>query len=121
MAVERRQLGGPELILSGFPTECADRIREVIFSGMKTFHTLSHSNSNNSWFNHACYTAVYDEEEAYRRHQSLYTIQSRNLYVSALNCGKSILCLANLSFESSAMTLPNLSTLAHLESFWHLA
>lgn len=67
-------------------TKCAELIMEVI-SGMEACnpHLFSRSNSNNSWFNHTCSTAIYNKKKAFRRYQRLQTVEFSALYISSLN------------------------------------
>ncbi|KAK3884497.1 hypothetical protein Pcinc_011235 [Petrolisthes cinctipes] len=103
------------------PSECAARITEVILSGMEAYipYSFPLTNSRNSWFNHACSTAVHNKEEAFRRYRRLQTDESRALYISARNRAKSVLRLAKKSFiRAKCNDLSNSST---SRSFWHLA
>ena len=99
----------------------AERITEVIFSGMEAYipFSFSQSNAKKSWFTHACSTAVNNKEEAYKRYRRLQTDESRQLYVSARNQSKSILRLAKNSFINSKCNA--LSGSYSSQAFWHLA
>ncbi len=54
-------------IQNGDPSECAQRITEVIVSGMRAYvpHTFSTPHAKKPWFNHACSHAIKDREVAY--------------------------------------------------------
>jgi hypothetical protein len=103
------------------PSECAERISEVITSGMEAYipFTFPHSNSKKSWFNQACSTAVHNREEAFKRYRRLQTPESHTLYISARNRAKSVLRLSKKSFIRAKCN--DLSGSSTSRSFWHLA
>ena len=103
------------------PSVCAQRITEVIVSGMEAYipHTFSPTHARKPWFNHACSRAVKDREAAYRRYLSLRTNDSHSLYISARNRAKSILRLTKNSFINRKCQ--NLLSSNSSKNFWHLA
>ena len=82
------------------PSVCAQRITEVIVSGMEAYipRSFSTPHAKKPWFNHACSRAVNDREVAHKRYQSLQTNVNYELYISARNRAKSILRLTKNSF-----------------------
>ena len=67
------------------PSLCAERITEVIVSGMEAYipHSFSKPKSSKPWFNAACSRAVRDKEAACKRFRKHSSPQNHNLYVSA--------------------------------------
>ena len=99
----------------------AERITEVILSGMEAFipSSFSQPTTKKTWFTHACSIAVRNKEEAYKRYKRLQTNESRLLYVSARNRCKSVLRLAKNHFiHTKCNELANSSSSS---SFWNLA
>ncbi len=79
---------------------CAQRITEVIVSGMEAYipRTFSTPHAKKPWFNYACSRAVQDREAAHKRYQSLLTTANYDLYIFARNRAKSILRLTKNYF-----------------------
>ncbi|MCP4340929.1 MAG: hypothetical protein GY799_19080, partial [Desulfobulbaceae bacterium] len=103
------------------PSACAERITEVIVSGMEAYipHSFPLTNKKKPWFNYTCSNAVRNKERACRRYQRLRTPESHALYVSARNRSKSILRQSKNSFIlSKTESLANSNS---SRSFWHLA
>ena len=103
------------------PSTCAERISEVIVSGMEAYipHTFSTPNAKKPWFNHACSRAIKDRNVAHQRYQRLPTPENHTLYISARNHAKSILRLTKDTFIQRKCT--NLSNSTSPKDFWHLA
>ena len=103
------------------PSVCAQRITEVIVSGMEAYipHTFSTPHAKKPWFNHACSCAIKDREAAHKRYLSLRTPANHDLYISARNHAKSVLRLAKNSFINRQCQ--NLASSNSSRSFWHLA
>ena len=82
------------------PSLCAERITELIVSGMVAYipHSFSQPKPSKPWFNTACSRAIYDKEVALKRYLSLPAPESHALYISARNHAKSVLQLAKNSF-----------------------
>ena len=74
------------------PSVCAERITEVIESGMEAYipHSFSRPKSSKPWFNTACSRAIHDREVAHKRYLSLPSPESHALYISARNHAKSV-------------------------------
>ena len=103
------------------PSVCAQRITEVIVSGMEAYipRSFSTPHAKKPWFNHACSRAVNDREVAHKRYQSLQTNANYELYISARNRAKSILRLTKNSFINRKCQ--NLAFSNSSRDFWHLA
>ena len=103
------------------PSLCAERITEVIISGMEAFipHSFSNPKARKPWFNSACSHAIHDREKAYKRYRSHPTPENHTLYKSAQNHAKSVLQLAKNSFLHRKCQ--NLSQSNSPRDFWHLA
>ena len=82
------------------PSLCAERITEVIVSGMEAYipHSFFRPKPSKPWFNTACSRAIHDREVAHKRYLSLPSPESHALYISARNHAKSVLQLAKNSF-----------------------
>jgi len=106
---------------TGDPSECAQRITEVIVSGMEAYipHSFSLPHAKKPWFNHACSRAIKDREAAHKRYLSLPTPDNHALYISARNRAKSTLQLTKNSFINRKCQ--NLSNSNSSRDFWHLA
>ena len=76
------------------PSLCAERITEVIVSGMEAYipHSFSQPKPSKPWFNTACSRAIHDREVAHKRYLSLPSPESHALYISARNHAKSSTC-----------------------------
>ena len=103
------------------PNLCAQRITEVIVSGMEAYIPSSFSNTNakKPWFNSTCSRAVRDREEAFRRYRNHPSPESHALYISTRNRTKSVLRLAKHSFINNKCT--QLSNSNSSRYFWNLA
>ena len=103
------------------PSLCAERITEVIVSGMEAYipHSFSRPKPSKPWFNTACSRAIHDREVAHKRYLSLPSPESHALYISARNHAKSVLQLAKNSFIHRKCQ--NLSRYNSPRDFWHLA
>ena len=103
------------------PSLCAERITEVIVSGMEVYipHSFSRSIPSKPWFNTAFSRAIHDKEMAYNRYLSLPLPESHALYISARNHGKSVLQLAKNFFINKKCQ--NLSRYNSPRDFWRLA
>ena len=103
------------------PSMCAQRITEVIVSGMEAYipHTFSTPHAKKPWFNHACSRAIKDREVAHKRYLSLPSPTNHNLYISARNRAKSTLRLTKNSFINRKCQ--NLTNSNNPKDFWHLA
>ncbi len=98
---------------------CAQRITEVIVSGMEAYtpHTFS-PYAKKPWFNLVYSRAVKDREAASRRYLNLRTCDAHNLYISARNRARSILRLTKNSFINKKCQ--NLFNSNSSKYFWHL-
>ena len=69
------------------PSLCAERITEVIVSGMEVYipHSFSRHKPSKPWFNTACSRAIHDREVAHNRYLSIPSPESHVLYISARN------------------------------------
>ena len=103
------------------PSLCAERITEVIVSGMEAYipHTFSNPKARKPWFNSACSRAVNGREAAHKRFRSNPSPETHALYISARNHAKSVLQLAKNSFINRKCQ--NLSNSNSPRDFWHLA
>ena len=103
------------------PSLCAERISEVIVSGMEAFipHTFSIPNARQPWFNSTCSRAVNDREAAHRRYRRNPSAENHALYISARNHAKSVLQLTKNSFIHRKCQ--NLCNSNSSRDFWHLA
>ena len=103
------------------PSLCAERITEVIVSGMEAYipHSFSRPKPSKPWFNTACSRAIHDREEAHKGYLSHPSPESHALYISARNHAKSVLQLAKNSFIHRKCQ--NLSRSNSPRDFWHLA
>ncbi|MPC84926.1 hypothetical protein E2C01_079680 [Portunus trituberculatus] len=101
------------------PCLCAERITEVIVSGMKAYipHSFSQPKPSEPWFNSACSHAIHDREVAHQKYLSLPSPESHALYISARNHAKSVLQLAKHSISRKCQNLSNSNS---LRDFWHL-
>ncbi|MPC80046.1 hypothetical protein E2C01_074610 [Portunus trituberculatus] len=100
------------------PSLCAERITEVIVSGIKAY--IPHYFSQPKPFKPciACSRAIRDREVAHKRYLSLPS-PSHTLYISAQNHAKSVLQLSKRSFINRKCQ--NLSNSNSPRDFWHLA
>ena len=103
------------------PSLCAERITEVIVSGMEAYipHTFSNPKARQPWFNSACSHAVRDREVAHKRYRKHPSPETHALYISARNHAKSLLQLTKNSFIHRKCQ--NLSESNSSRDFWHLA
>ncbi len=91
------------------PSVCAQRITEVIESGMEAYipSTFSIPHAKKPWFHHACSRAVQHREIAHKRYQSLRIPANHDIYISARNRAKSILRLTKNNFiNTNCQNLP---------------
>ncbi|MPC43523.1 hypothetical protein E2C01_037172 [Portunus trituberculatus] len=79
---------------------CAERITEVIVSGMEAYihHSFSEPIRSKLWFNSAYSRAIQDREVAHKRNFSLPSPESHALYIPSRNQAKSVLKCAKHSF-----------------------
>ena len=101
-------------------SRCAERITEVIVSGMETFipHSFSSPKSNKPWFNSACSRAIHDKDEAHNRYRNLPSDENHRLFISARNHAKSVLRCTRSSFiNKKCQSLHNSNA---SRDFWHL-
>ena len=99
---------------------CAERITEVIVSGMETFipHSFSSPKSNKPWFNSACSRAIHDKDVAHKRYRNLPSDDNHRLFISARNHAKSVLRRTKFSFiNKKCQSLHNSNSSG---DFWHL-
>ncbi|XP_063864361.1 uncharacterized protein LOC135102784 isoform X1 [Scylla paramamosain] len=103
------------------PSLLAERITELIVSGMEAYISRSFSRPKPSkpWFNTACFHAIHDREVAHKKYLSLPSPESHALYISAQNHAKSVRQLAKNSFINRKCQ--NLSRSSSPRDFWHLA
>ena len=82
------------------PSLCAERITEVIVSGIESYipHTFSNTKAKKPWFNSACSCAINDREAAHNRYCSHPPAETHALYISSHNYTKPILQLNKNSF-----------------------
>ena len=61
----------------GDPSLCAERITEVIVSGMEAYlpHSFSRPKSSKPWCNTACSRAIRDREVAHKRYLSFHDLR----------------------------------------------
>ncbi len=99
---------------------CAQRITEVIVSGMKAYipHNFSLPNVKMPLFNHACSHAIKDREAVYKTYVSLQTPENHAFYISARNRTKSI--LRNIKYSFINRKCANLSSSNSSNYFWQL-
>ena len=100
---------------------CADRITEVIISGMEAHipRTFSIPHARQPWFNYTCSRAIKDREVAHKRYRRNPSNENHTLYISARNHAKSVLQLTKNSFIHRKCQ--NLSNSNSSRDFWHLA
>src|SRR6201990_1347100 len=103
------------------PSECAERIAEVILSGMEAYipYSFPSTKPNKPWFNSACSRAIRRRDAAFREYRRLQTPETHSLYISSRNRAKSILRNTKNSFLSRKCN--NLSGSSSSRSFWHFA
>ena len=103
------------------PSLCAERITEMIVSGMEAYipHSFSTPKSNKPWFNLTCSRAVRDREAAFKRYRDFPSPENHALYISAQKHTKTVLQLAKNSFINSKCQ--KLHTSNSPRDFWHLA
>ena len=92
------------------PSLCAERITEVIITGMELYiyHTFSNTETTRPWFNSACFRAVKDKEAAHKWYRSYPSAETHALYISAHNHAKSNL-LKTLSSIENVKIFPTLT------------
>jgi hypothetical protein len=103
------------------PSECAERITEVILSGMEAYIPFSFSSTktNKPWFNSACSRAIRCRDAAFRNYRRLQTPETHALYISSRNRAKSVLRDTKNSFLRRKCN--NLAGSSSSRSFWHFA
>ena len=103
------------------PSLCAERITEIIISGMELYipHTFFNTKAKKPWFNSACSRAVKDREAAHIRYRSHPSAETYALYTFARYHIKSILQLTKNSFINRKCQ--NLSNSNSSRGFFHLA
>ena len=104
-----------------YPTLCAERITEMIISGIKKYipHTFSNTKNKKPWLNAACSQAVNDREATHKRYCNHPSAVTDALYIYVRNHAKSILQLSNNSFINRKCQ--SLSNSNSSRDFWHLA
>ena len=102
------------------PSECTERITEVIFEAMEGYipYSFSSTKTHKSWFNSACSRAIRRRDATFREYRRLPTIESHANYISLRNRAKTILRHTKKSFISRKCD--NLSGSSSCPSFWHL-
>ena len=75
------------------PSLCAERITEVIASGMELYipHIFSNNKAKKPWFNSARFRAVKDRGAAHKPYRSHQSAETHALYTSSHNHAKSFL------------------------------
>ena len=75
------------------PSECAERITEVILSGMEAYipYSFPSTKPNKPWFNSTCSRAIRRRNAAFRDYRRLQTPETLSIYISSRNRAKSIL------------------------------
>ena len=103
------------------PSRCAERITEMIVSGMEAYipHSFSTPKTDKPWFNLACSRAIRDREAAHKRYRSLPSAENHSLYISAQKHAKSVLQQAKSSFIHKKCQ--NLHSSQSPKDFWHLS
>ncbi|KAL7643214.1 UNVERIFIED_CONTAM: hypothetical protein RMT77_006505 [Armadillidium vulgare] len=103
------------------PSECAERITEVILSGMEAYipYSFPSTKPNKPWFNSACSRAIRHRDAAFRDYRRLQTSETHATYISSRNRTKSILRNTKNSFLRRKCN--NLSGSSSSRSFWHFA
>ena len=103
------------------PSECVERITEVILDGMETYIPSSFPSSRpqKPWFNTDCSRAIRLRDGAYREYRRLQTPESRSSYISCRNRAKTVIRLAKDSFLRDKCNIVSGSSSSR--AFWHLA
>src|ERR1700755_643843 len=103
------------------PSECAERITEVILSGMEAYipYSFPSTKPNKPWFNSTCSRAIRRRDAAFREYRRLQTPETHSLYISSRNRAKSILRDTKNSFLRRKCN--NLSGSSSSRPFWHFA
>ncbi|KAL7646845.1 UNVERIFIED_CONTAM: hypothetical protein RMT77_002101 [Armadillidium vulgare] len=103
------------------PSECAERITEVILSGMEAYipYSFPSTKPNKPWFNSACSRAIRRRDAAFRDYRRLQTPETHATYISSRNRAKSILRKTKNSFLR--LKCNNLSGSTSSRPFWHFA
>ncbi|KAL7629919.1 UNVERIFIED_CONTAM: hypothetical protein RMT77_019962 [Armadillidium vulgare] len=103
------------------PSECAERITEVILSGMEAYipYSVPSTKPNKPWFNSACSRAIRRRDAAFRDYRLLQTPETHATYISSRNRAKSILRNTKNSFLR--LKCNNLSCSTSSRPFWHFA
>ncbi|KAL7640560.1 UNVERIFIED_CONTAM: hypothetical protein RMT77_008835 [Armadillidium vulgare] len=103
------------------PSECADRITEVILSGMEAYipYSFPSTKPNKPWFNSACSRAIRRRDAAFRDYRRLQTPETHATYISSRNRAKSILRDTKNSFLRRKCN--NISGSSSSRPFWHFA
>ena len=103
------------------PSECVERITEVILDGMETYipSSFPSSRSQKPWFNTDCSRAIRLRDGAYRKYRRLQTPESRSSYISCRNRAKTVIRLAKDSFLRDKCNIVSGSSSSR--AFWHLA
>ena len=98
--------------------ECAERITEVIFSGMEAYipYFFPSTKSNNPWFNSACSRAIRRRDAALRDYHRLQIPETHATYISPRNRAK---CNTKNSFLLRKCN--NSSDSSSSSPFWHFA
>ena len=104
----------------GDPSVCAERVAEVILSGMEAYipSSFSPTNTKKPWFTHACSKAIKNRERAFLGYRRNPTPHFHSLYITARNQARSILRNAKNSYISKKCA--NLSGSNSSRSFWRL-
>ena len=94
---------------------CAERITEVIVSGMEAYipHSFSRPKPSKPWFNTACSCVIYDREVAHKRYLSLPSPKSHTVYLPEIMPSLFFNLPKTPSFTESVKIFPNIT---HLET-----
>ena len=105
----------------GDASGAAERVTEVILSGMEAFipHTFSPTKKNQPWFNSDCNLAIRRRERAFRDYRSDSNPFNHALYISARNQAKATLRRTKNNYIRRKCD--NLANSNSSRSFWHLA
>src|SRR6201990_2644714 len=101
------------------PRECAERITEVILSGMEANipYSFPSTKPNKPWFNSTCSRAIRRSDAAFREYRRFQTPETHFTYISSRNRAKSI--LRNFTNSFLRRKCNNLSGYSSSDPFWH--
>src|ERR1044072_4676691 len=103
------------------PSECAERITEVILCAMEAYipYSFPSTKPNKPWFNSTCSRAIRCRDAAFRDYRRLQTPETHSTYISSRNRAKSILRDTKNSFLRRKCN--NLSGCSSSRPFCHFA